>query len=263
MKNMKRIGIGVAVAAWIVAGTGPARADMSASTDVATSSPHRVMWVVSPMAGMDENELEIPMGPMGTMTEKDTGPEYGVFLMMVHPNVVLNDFAFYSKVNDADVWGNLFFANYYYSSKAVFTWNVGAGYLYHLIDIAEPSEEEITVTVPMLKSGPVIRIPPLHLQVNPYLGYGWERVETTHGDEDNGSYLYGVTMTYHWRMVEAGVNYYYQDSRGLDPDENFNVLRARASVFFNKHWGLSVRGDYMEHSTSKDTSFLIGPVFLF
>jgi hypothetical protein len=259
---MRRIWIVMAVAAWMAAGAGTVRADMSASTDVATSS-QRVMWVVSPMAGVDENDLKIPMGPMGTMTETDTGPEYGLFLMMVHPNVVLNNFAFYANVNDADVWGDLFFANYYYSSAAPFTWNVGAGFLYHLIDISEPSDDEITVTVPMLKSGPVFRIRPLHLQMNPYLGYGWERVETTHGNEDNGSYLYGLTLTYHWRMIEAGVNYYYQDSQGLDPDEDFDVLRARVNVFVNKNWGIGARFDYMEHSTSKDTSFLIGPVFVF
>jgi hypothetical protein len=263
VRTMKQGWIVLLVIGGMLAGAGPVAADMSASTDVITSSLHRVMWVVSPMAGVDENKLEIPMGPMGTKTEKDTGPEYGVSLLMIHPNVVLNDFAFYSQVNDADVWGNLFFANYYVNSQAPFTWNFGVGHLYHLIDISGPSKEEITVTDPMIKSGPIFRIPPLHLQMNPYLGYAWERVESKHGDESNGSYLYGLTVVYHWRMIEAGFSYYYQDSQGLDPDVDFNVLRARANVFFNKNWGIAMRGDYMEHQTTTDTSFLIGPVFVF
>ena len=262
MRFMKRTAAVVAVGGMFLSVGSAFAADTAAGPEMVTSTQHRVMWLVSPMAGWDKDELQMPSGPPGSFsTETDTGPEYGLFLMMIHPNVVLNNFMFYSKVNDADVSGDLFFANYYYSSKAVFTWNVGCGYLYHLI---EPAGEHIEVTAPMVKSGPVLRIPSWHLQLNPYLGYEWERVDTLHTTADhNGSYLYGLTLTYHWRMFEAGVNYYYQDSQNLTPDEDFKVCRVRGSVFFNKNWGLSARVDYAEHETTKDTSFLIGPVFLF
>jgi hypothetical protein len=73
--------------------------------------------------------------------------------------------------------------------------------------------------------------------------------------------LYGLTLGWRWRMFEAGINYYYQDS--LELEDNFNVLRARLIGMVTRDWGLSARVDYSEHSTSKDRSFLVGPVFLF
>jgi hypothetical protein len=87
-------------------------------------------WLVSPMVGVDENELSMQQGPPGTpaTTKEDTGPMYGLFAMVLHPNFVVNNFLFYSDVNDTDVWGDLFFANYYYSSKAPVTWNATHAY---------------------------------------------------------------------------------------------------------------------------------------
>lgn len=216
-------------------------------------------WIVSTMAGVDENELEVARGELRT-TVTDTGPEYGLFVMALHPNVVINNFFFYSDVNDSDVWGNLFFANYYADAKAPLTWNAGAGYLWHEI---KPPHAKITVNVPMLKAGPVFRIRSMHLSLNPYLGYGWERVETPGGEQDNDSILYGLTVGWRWRMLEAGINYYYQDSQGLTPDKDFNVLRARVIAMVTRRWGLGARADYMEHSTSEDLSFLAGPVWMF
>lgn len=216
-------------------------------------------WVVSPMAGADRNKLKQPTRT-GVVTATDTGPEYGLFLMAVHPNLVINNFFFYSDVNSCDVWGDLFFANYYANSKSALTWNAGVGYLWHEI---KPEGAEIKVDVPMVKAGPVFRIPDWHLFLNPYLGYGWESVDTPGGEQNNDSLLYGLTLGWRWRMLEAGVNYYYQDSQDLDPDEDFNVLRARFIGMVTPSWGWSARVDYMEHSTSDDFSGLVGPVWLF
>ncbi|HOW96651.1 MAG TPA: hypothetical protein P5567_01840 [Kiritimatiellia bacterium] len=216
-------------------------------------------WMVSPMAGADRNELKMRT-PMGPVTVTDNGPEYGLVVMALHPNVVVNNFFFYSDVNDCDVWGDLFFANYYADAKSAVTWNAGVGYLWHEI---KPEGAEIKVNVPMIKAGPVFRVKAWHLFLNPYLGYGWERVDSPGGEQDNDSFLYGLTAAWRWRMLEAGVNYYYQDSQDLDPDEDFNVLRARLIAMVNRTWGVSARVDYMEHSTSDDFSGLIGPVWMF
>jgi hypothetical protein len=62
-------------------------------------------------------------------------------------------------------------------------------------------------------------------------------------------------------MMSAYAKYYYQDV--LDSDTVYNVARFRYNVFLNKKFGIASRIEYMEHSTSEDISFLIGPVFTF
>ncbi len=214
----------------------------------------KIWWAVSPVIGMDRNELT-RRGPGGqTFTETDTAPEYGLFAMMAHPNLVVNNFLFFSRVNDCDVWGDLLYANYYISSQAPATWHAGAGYLYHQI---KPDNNTIEVKVPMLKTGPHFRIKPLRLTLTPYFGYAWERVNTDYGDSPNDSWIYGLRTGWRWRMLEANINYYYQDS--LQVEQNYHTLHARLHVFFTKNVGLLTRVDYMEHQTTTDTSFLMGP----
>ena len=222
------------------------------------ASEGRTIWAISPVFGWDRNELEVRGRGGQVTTETDTAPEYGLFLLMAHPNLVINDFLFWTDVNNTDVFGNLAFVNGYGDPDAALTWNAGAGHLYHKI---EPVNEDITVTVPMVKAGPLIRIKKWHLRLNPYLGYAWERIDTRHGDEDNDSYLYGITAGCRWRMVAATVKYYYQDSR--EADEDYQTLRARVNMAFTRHWGAVVRFDYMEHSVTDDTSILVGPTCVF
>jgi len=222
-------------------------------------SEHRdTIITVSPLFGWDRNEMSV-RGERGQVTtETDTAPEYGLFFLVVHKNLVLTDFVFFTDVNDTDVFGNLAFANLYGDRKNRVTWNVGAGHLYHKI---EPENEDITVNVPMVKAGPLINVPEWNLTVNPYVGYAWERVETQRADVDNDSYLYGLTVGWRWRMLAATVKYYYQDSQ--EADDDYQTVRARAHCMFDAHWGAVVRFDYMEHSTSDDTSILFGPVYVF
>lgn len=73
--------------------------------------------------------------------------------------------------------------------------------------------------------------------------------------------LFALTMGYRWRMLEAGVNYYYQDSQDLE--EDFQVVRARFNCFFSRTWGLAARFDYAEHQITDDKSVLLGPVWVF
>ena len=250
MRNGKRV-----VLALLVALCGG-----STLAEEAAPSLEGVKFLVSPMAGVAENELTLHQGPPGTptATETDTGPMYGLFAMVLHPNFIVNNFLFYSDVNDTDVWGDLFFANYYFSSKAPVTWNAGVGYLYHEI---KPEGTDIEVKVPMVKTGPFLRIAKLHLVVNPWAGYAWESVDTNHGDQDNDSYLYGLTMAWRWRMMEASTQYYYQDSQKIEKD--FHIFRGRFNFFLTKTTGISIRGDYMEHQFTKDKSILVGPIWMF
>lgn len=249
---------------WILLTLGLAALTIRAE-ETPAEKPAAWRWVVTPLAGADRNELSRTT-PAGTVTQTDTGPEYGLYFMGAHPNFVLNNFFFYADVNDSDVWGNLTYFNYYADAKAALTWNAGAGYLYHKIETPGP---EILVNMPMVKAGPVFRIAPWHVSLNPYVGYAWETVENSmsgpHGsfrtETDNDSMLYGLTLNWRWRMLEAGFNYYYQDS--LELDENFNVLRARLTGMITRDWGINARLDYSEHSTSKDRSILVGPVFMF
>lgn len=218
-----------------------------------------LMWLVSPLVGYNRDELKQRdrRGQVQTVTE--TAPEYGLFALAAHPRFVVNDFLFFTEAaGDTKVMGNFFHANLYGDPEAVVTWNVGGGHLYHKI---EPDNEDITVSVPMAKAGLVLRFKPWHLAFNPYVGYAWERIDTLHGDTDNDSYLYGLTIDWRWRMLGLNAKYYFQDSRELD--DNFHNVHVRLTAGITRHWGAAVRFDYMEHATTDDTSILVGPVYVF
>jgi len=178
---------------------------------------------------------------------------------VAHPRFAVNDFLFFTEASgDTDVMGNFFHANFYGDPDAAVTWNIGAGHLYHRI---EPQNEDIEISVSMAKVGTVFRLKPWGLTFNPYIGYAWERIDTLHGDTDNDSYLYGLTVDWRWRMVGLNVKYHYQDSQELDDD--FNNVHVRLTAGITRHWGAALRFDYMEHATTDDTSVLLGPVYVF
>jgi hypothetical protein len=215
-------------------------------------------WAFSPLAGWDRDVLKM-QGPHGVETrETDTSPMYGLFAMAASPRLAVSDFFFATDVNQADILGNFALINGYGPEDAAVTWNVGAAHLYHHI---KPENEDIDVSVPMLKAGPLFRIQPWHLALNPYVGYAWERVETEHGNLNNDSYLYGFSTSWRWRMLSAGIQYYYQDSQGVDKD--FQTVRARFNVNFTRNFGAIARFDYMQHLTTDDTSVLVGPTLTF
>lgn len=218
-----------------------------------------VVWLVSPLVGYNRDELKQRDRTGQIQTATETAPEYGVFALMAHPRWVVNDFLFFTEASgDTEVMGNFFHANLYGDPESAITWNLGAGHLYHHI---EPPNEEIEVHVPLAKAGPVFRIPSQGLTFNPYFGYAWEQIDTLHGDTNNDSYLYGITMDWRWRMVNFNAKYYYQDSQDLDDD--FNNVHVRLTTGITRHWGAALRFDYMEHVTTDDTSVLVGPVYVF
>ena len=231
----------------------------TAQDELPPAGDQGLIWLVSPMIGYNRDELKQRdrMGQVQTVTE--TAPEYGLFALVAHPRFVVNDFLFFTEAaGDTEVMGNFFHANIYGDPEAVATWNVGGGHLYHKI---EPTGEDITVSVPMAKIGPLLRIKPWHLAFNPYVGYAWERIDTRHGDVDNDSYLYGLTVDWRWRMLGLNAKYYYQDSRELD--DNFHNVHVRLTTGITRHWGAALRFDYMEHATTDDMSVLMGPVYVF
>ncbi len=260
IKNMRGWAI------WVAAGTCAASAsygdESTPPVEPASTQIHAPNLVLSPVAGWNENELSVPT-PMGDMSMRDTSPEYGIFAMGIIGRVVINDFFFWTEANGYDVLGNLLHANYYHDARAPVSWMAGAGYLYHQLD---SDRNTIEVNVPMAKAGPTFTVRKLHLMFNPYLGYMQERISTTHGDTDNDSLMYGFTLGWHWRMLDAYVKYYYQDSqgdvRGRDI-EGFNTLNVRFNVGITKNLGIMLRYDYMEHFSTTDKSFLIGPTFVF
>ena len=219
-----------------------------------------IMWLVSPLAGFNRDELAVRSGPGGQQvsTETETAPMYGLFAMMAHPRIVINDYLFYTEPNNADVLGNLFYANLYGDPDAILTWNLGGGHMYHKI---KPPREDIRVQVPMVKAGPIVRIKPWGVTINPYFSYAWERIETLRSSSKNDSYLYGLTVDWRWRMINLNVKYYYQDSLG--DYEDYNNVFARLVFAFNRNFGAMLRFDYMEHVVTDDTSIMVGPVFIF
>ena len=230
-----------------------------AEGEYATPERNKIMWLASPLIGWNHDDLKQRdrAGQVKTMSE--TALEYGLFVMAAHPRFVVNDFLFFTEAaGDTDVLGNFFHANVYGNPEAPVTWNLGAGHLYHKI---KPPNEDIDVHVPMAKAGVVLRVKQWDLAFNPYVGYAWERVYTLHGNSDNDSYLYGLTVDWRWRMLALNAKYYFQDSR--EADEDYNNVHVRFTTGLTQHWGAVLRFDYMEHSTTDDTSLLAGPVFVF
>ena len=234
------------------------------SSAAAEDAPPRDMdsvFLVSPLVGPVHSEVESQGGTLA-----DNGVEYGLFAMYANPRVVVNDTFFQTDVNDSKVWGNIAALNFYGDPKANATWHLGASYLWHEID---GNVADIVIAEPLAKAGLVFRVPAWHLSVNPYVGYGWQRVDTTIAtpggtidqSEDTESILYGVSAYWRWRMLYANAKYYLEDNR--DRDEQYNVFRFWAAAMFAKHAGLMARFEYSEQSVSTDTSALFGPVFYF
>ncbi|MDY0094338.1 MAG: hypothetical protein RBT80_16720 [Candidatus Vecturithrix sp.] len=232
----------------------------SADEDVPESmSGHgRNVFVVAPLIGVDRNTLQA-RGMRGKPIElKDTGPEYGVFALWSTKHFTVNNFVFWADVNNADVFGNVLFANYYYNPESRVTLNLGLGYIYHTI---ETKLNDITVKTPLPKLGVRIGLPEWGMYLNPYIGWTSEEIETTYGDRTDDAVLYGLTIGWNWRFLGAYLKYYYQDV--LDSDDVYHVARFRGNLFLTRRFGITTRFEYMEHSTSDDISFLIGPAVAF
>ena len=146
------------------------------------------------------------------------------------------------------------------------TWYLGASYLWHEID---GDVADVEITEPLAKAGLVFRAPAWHLSVNPYMGYGWQRVDTTvttsmeilKQEEDTESFLYGISAYWRWRMLYANAKYYLEDNRDLD--ERYHVFRFWATAMITRSAGILGRFEYSETAGSTDTSALFGPVFVF
>ncbi len=225
------------------------------------------VFLAAPLAGAVRNEVDRP-GPPGApaQTFADTAAEYGLFLMYANPRLVVNDTVFNTDVNDTKVWGNIATLNVYGDPASKITWHLGASYLWHDLD---GDVADILVTEPLAKAGLVFRVPSWHLSLNPYLGYGWQRVETTvftaggtvEDVENTESVIYGVMVQWRWRMLAAYAKYYLEDNR--DRDEQYHVVRLWGTAMLSKHAGVLARFEYSEQVGSTDTSAMFGPVFYF
>lgn len=237
------------------------------------TAPRDEAWIVSPVVGCNRNELETPQGPgRPTMTLTDTGAEYGIFAMYASPRLVVNNILFFTRVNDADVWGDIAYVNVYGDPAASLTWNVGGGYVWHKVD---SDSIGVDVSEPLAKAGVLIRCPSFNLTLNPFLGYEWEQIDISipamtgshgsmgpsHTNQNTEAVLYGMSASWRWRMLQANVKYYLADNRDLD--KSFNVVRFWCSAMFSRNAGLLARFEYMEQTIGSDTSVVVGPVFMF
>lgn len=211
-------------------------------------------FVVSPLLGINHSKLKSSRAPNIT----DTQMESGLFALYANDHVVLNNMLFFTSANNSDISGNFFFANFYGDPENKYTWNVGGGYLWHEIN---SQAIDITITVPMAKAGFIRRFKEINVSLNPYIAYAWESVNTTRGDSNSESLLYGVSATWRWRMLHLTSKYYLEDK--IDSNDFYHVARLRALFSLSENFGLAARFEYMEHSTIDNTSVLFGPAFVF
>lgn len=225
------------------------------------------VFFVSPLAGYLHNEIEQPGQPgRPSRTLRDDAPEYGLFMMAATPRLVANNTFFNTDVNDTKVWGNIATLNLYGDPEAAVTWHGGVSHLWHGID---GSPVDITVTEPLAKAGLLFRVKPLHLSINPYVGYGWLTVKTDvtlpgpdmEDTEHSESMIYGVSVYWQWRQFYANAKYYREDNH--ERDEENDVFRLWGTAMFTPRTGLLGRFEHAEQFSTTDTSILLGPVFVF
>jgi hypothetical protein len=112
------------------------------------------------------------------------------------------------------------------------------------------------------------------MSINPYIAWASESIETTlqiptgqgppverQEKTTDDALLYGLTVGWHWRFLGVTTKYYYQDV--LDADDAYHTFRLRGNLYLSKRFGITARFEYMEHASSEDISFLIGPAFVF
>ena len=236
-----------------------ARGAVFAEDDNPVPSSHPTSaWIISPLFGFAENE-SLKTGAT------DTSPEYGLFAMYASPRFIVNNTTFFTDVNNSEVWGNISSFGLYGDPKSSLTWFLGGSYVWHQIT-ANPVK--LTIVEPLGKIGVVWRIPSKHLSINPYVGYAQETVRTEKpafmgGNRRNRSdiLIYGVSAYWHWRMLGADAKYYL--SQDLDHDTLNQHFRVWATAMFSKQTGIIARFEYEEQNTTRDTSLLFGPVFVF
>jgi len=223
-------------------------------------APHKkTALIVSPLFGWIKDESR-------TGGASDTSPEQGLFVMYATPRLVINNTTFFSDVNDSEVWGNIASINLYGDPEKELTWYLGASYVWHKV---QTETVAITINEPLGKVGFVWRIPELHLSLNPYVGYG--RVTTVTefpaawnlGDVRNRSDIVvgGISAYWRWRMFHANAKYYM--AKDLDAETLNHNFRIWGTAMFTDHVGVIARLEYEEQNTTKNTSLLFGPVFVF
>lgn len=214
--------------------------------------------LVSPLIGWDKNVLNTG--------QTDTSPEYGVFAMYASPQVVVNNTYFYTRVNSCSARGDITSLSLYGDPDDNLTWFLGGSYTWHQID---NDTVKLLINEPLYKVGGVWRIPSLHLSVNPYVGYGQEIVHTSistphysasfRDSTDLG--IYGLSVYWHWRNYDVNAKYYIANE--LERNVNLGTFRVFATMLLSEHVAFMSRFEYTEEDTTRDTSFLFGPVFIF
>lgn len=236
-----------------------AGAEENTSTDAAPTHADNVRLTASLLAGFDRNEYASPDPHTGQMqVHKDTKGEYGAMLTYISPYVTANDILFYANPNDSRVWGNIFAGSVCGDPEANITWTLGVSYTWHEIEMPGIA---LRINEPLVRVGPLFRIPSCHLTWNPYVGYAHLAVATTYGSDAWDTRIYGGIVRWDWRMLHAFGQYYLQDN----PAQNqvYHVARVSLATFVTKNWGIILRGEYMRQYSSKDTSLMLGPVYLF
>lgn len=216
-------------------------------------------WIVSPLFGVAANDN------LRTGTS-DVSPEYGLFAMYASPRFIVNNTTFFTDVNSSEVWGNITSFGLYGDPKARLTWFLGGSYVWHKI---QTPTVKLTVAEPLGKIGLVWRIPDAHLSINPYVGYAQETTTTefpgawhlADSRDKSDIVVYGVSACWHWRMLGADAKYYL--SQDLDHETLNQHFRVWATAMFSKQVGILARFEYEEQNTTRDTSLLFGPVFVF
>lgn len=219
----------------------------------------RHMVIMSPLVGINRATIKRPAaGPHPATQSSDTEIEYGLSTIYRGPRVSVSNVLFMTDFNDSEIYGSVGFVNLYSNDREPWAINIGGGYIWHKI---ESKANDITIQAPMIKAGLVRRWPKHHLSLNPYLGFSWEEVATSHSDSRSESILYGISSAFQWKSVHYHLQYHLEDK--IDNDNYYNVARLRITVPVSNNLGITARFEYMEHETIDNRSILVGPSWIF
>ena len=237
----------------------PVRAADGMATNLVPAHPSGGMFMVCPAVGFDRNEYSAPDPLTGeNVAHKATAGEYAIMTSYVDSRVAINNILFYTNPNDSKVWGDIFALSVNGDPKETVTWAAGGSYTWHEIEMPGMS---LRINEPLVRVGPLFRVPSCNLALNPYVGCARLMLDTTYGNDAWNTSVAGMIARWDWRMVHLFGQYYLQDNSELD--QVYQVVRARQMVFVTKNWGIMAREEYMRQYTSKDTTVLLGLVYLF
>lgn len=244
------------------------------------------IFLVSPMFGQINSDIQYPSGTGGTNTLSDSGPISALMMMYTCPDYTLGGMFHFSKLNNSDENGYMFYGLYYFGKESGIRPMIGFYADYINVFTKMPHENiapllSLNVNTSIWAFHPIAGVQ-FHIgkqKITPFIGYLNEQVETSMtsegmligGETVNGfSSNSSISIDY----MTAGVKVEFKITHFIRFDTKVyarfrngeNPLftsRSRLDFLLSKQLGISVKYDCFNDKYETNSFLLIGPVFVF